>query len=717
MPRLYVLTMRQFEKRPTFHLFLNNEKNHVYLFPIPEKMKYAEVILPLPLASTYVYSIPDEMEPLVRVHVRVTAPFGNKRSYTAIVKEIHEHPPDTSLAYKEIAAVLDESPVIDSRQMQFWDWIASYYLCKTGDVYKAAVPPGLVNNKTKKRVTKREIPESHEKANSRNQQLAGACTALNALTEAQQTALAGVQAVFGTKPVCLLHGVSSCGKTEIYIHLILNTLQQGSHVLYLLPEIAVTKRITERLGRIFGESLMVYHSGFSDSKRVEIWNRLLHAKAPMVVVGVRSSVFLPFANLGLVIVDEEHDDSYRQHDPAPRYHARNAAIMLAQMYGAKTLLGSATPSLESFYNAKSGKYGLVKLPVRYEQTSESLVRLVDVKELRRKKIMKATLFSPLLKTQMEEALKRNEQVVLFQSRRGFALVMECKSCGHVARCVDCEVTLTYHKHVNRLVCHYCGYSVLPLAYCPVCRGTDIKLMGFGTETVEEEIEALFPGIPASRLDLDTARTRKSYERILTDFEQGKTKILIGARMLAKGLDCKQVSVVGIVNADSLMNAPDFRAHERAFQLMMQVISCGGRSGKQGVVVLQTSHPEHPLIQAVQAFDYERMAFEQLSERKMFRYPPYFRLIVLELRYRDESILEELSVHYAETLQQELGERVLPPFAPPVNRVQMLYVRHIMLKLETAFPVVQVRTILEQTNRTMQSLPKFRQVILHYEVDN
>ena len=763
---------------------------YVYLFPIHKKMKYAEVILPLPLEDTYTYSIPVKMEPLIRKYCLVTAPFGKKRYYTAIVKGIHDHNPDLSFECKEVSAVLDERPVIDPRQMQFWDWIASYYLCKTGEVFKAAVPPGLINNVIKKRYTppkeifirlaavcndeevlnallgglkrakqqerlllafaelskpfqpeltreiskkellkasglhssildgliKRRILESYEKEVCRIQMPDGDL-ALNVLTEAQQTAFDEIQAVFNTKPVCLLHGVFLCGKTEIYIRLIQNTLQEGSNVLYLLPEIAVTKKITERLMRIFGDRLVVYHSGFSDHKRVDIWNRLLHANEPMLVVGVRSSVFLPFANLGLVIVDDEHDASYRPHDPAPRFHARNAAIMLAHIYGARTLLGSATPSLESYYNAVSKKYGLVTLNVRYGNTSNPFIHTVNIKDLKRRKIMKETLFSPLLKEKMEEALKRDEQIVLFQNRRGFALVMECKSCDHVVRCVDCDVSLTCHKHTNSLVCHYCGYSVALPIYCPSCGGKEIRLAGFGTEKIEEEIEKLFPDIRTNRLDYDTARTRSAYERILTCFEQGKSKILIGTQMLAKSLCFKQVSVVGVLNADNLMNVPDFRSHERAFQLMMQISGLAGRSHHQGTVVIQTSQPDHPLIQAVQAFDYKRMAIEQLNERKIFRYPPYFRLIILILRGNNEQTLENIAARYAEILYEALGKRVIPPFSPPVNRVQALSVRHIMLKLETTLAITQVRAILDKANRQMQTVPGFSRIVLHYEVDN
>ena len=750
-------------------------------------MKYAEVILPLPLENTYTYRIPSEIEPFVRVYSQVTVPLGKNRSYTAIVKKIHDSLPDSSFECKDIDAVLDGNPVIYSKQMWLWEWIASYYLCKTGEVYKAAVPPGLnrrryvpkketcirlsavccneevmyaifsslkrakqqerlllffvdlaqpfhpelSNDVSKKELLKksgesvsvldglikRGILESYEKEVSRIQQLQGNSQGMNTLTNAQEKAFSEIKAAFLTKSVCLLNGVSSSGKTEIYTHLISDTLQHGKRVLVLLPEIALTNRITERLANVFGNRLLAYHSGVSDNIRVEIWARLLHAKEPVVVIGVRSSVFLPFEHLGLVIVDEEHDSSYWQQDPAPRYHARNTAIMLAHSHGTKTLLCSATPSLESYHNAISGKYGLVRLIEPYGNTKAPLIRLENVKELRRRRIMKDSLFSPFLKEKMEQALKRGEQVVLFQNRRGFSLVMECKSCGHVVRCAQCDVSLTYHKRMDRLVCHYCGSFSSPLSVCPACMGKEIKLMGFGTEKVVEEIESLFPDVQTSRLDFDTARTNSAYKRILKDFEQGKSKILIGTQMLAKGLDYNKVGVVGILNADSLMNVPDFRAHERAFQLMMQVSSCAGLQHQQGIVVIQTSNPDHPLMQAVQTFDFEQMATTQLSERKMFRYPPYFRLITLVLRCADEQMLEHIAVRYTEILFADFGERVSPPFTPPVNRVQMLYVRHILLKFETSMPVNQVRTVLEQANRQMLSIPGFRKVVVHYEVDN
>ncbi|MDR0795725.1 MAG: primosomal protein N' [Tannerella sp.] len=754
-------------------------------------MKFAEVLLPLPLENTYTYRIPDEMLPFVQANDRVIVPFGKKHLYIAVVKQIHESVSGVTYEIKEIMEVLDSCPVINPRQMQFWEWIASYYLCKTGEVYKAAVPTGLISLEPDKKyvprketcirlsavcndeevihavfnslkrakqqerlllnyvdlaqpfqpelsrevskkelvkasgihtsvlegLIKRGILEYYEREVSRIQQSNIECKPPNPLTEDQQKAYVDIQASFQKRQVCLLHGVSMSGKTEIYIHVILEMLQNGSNVLCLLPEIGITKRMTERLAHFFGNRLLVYHSGISDNERVEIWNHVLCAQEPTVTIGVRSAVFLPFVNLGLVVVDEEHDASYRQQDPAPRFHARNAAIMLARMYGAKTLLVSATPSLESYYHALTGKYGFISLKSRYGVIPYPEIKIADIKDLKRRKIMKDTLFSPVLKEKMEEALKRNRQVVLFQNRRGFAEVMECRTCSHVVHCTHCDVCLTVHKYLNRLVCHYCGYSISLPVHCPVCGGKEIRLMGFGTEKVEAEIEMLFPGVQAKRLDMDTARTRGSYEHILTGFEAGKSKILIGTQMVAKGLECSQVGVAGILNADSLMNVPDFRAHERAFQLITQVCNLAGRSNRPGSVVIQTSRPDHPLIQAVRSFDYERMATDQLSERKMYRYPPYFRLIVLVLRCGNEQLLEQITNRYAEILYAELKERVLPPFTPPVARVQVLYVRQILLKLEINLPIEQVRSILDKANRQMQTQPGFSKIMLHYEVDN
>ena len=520
----------------------------------------------------------------------------------------------------------------------------------------------------------------------------------------------------GRRNTYLLYGVTGSGKTEVYIHLVQQELARGRQVLYLLPEIAITTQITERLARLFGDKLLVYHSRFSDNERVEIWNRLLKENGPCVVLGVRSSIFLPFRDLGLIIVDEEHEINYKQQEPAPRYNARNAALVLANMHGGKALLGSATPSIDSYFNALTGKYGLVELTVRYNEGLLPEIQTVNVSELRRKKQMKDTLFSPLLVEQMRKALAAGEQIILFQNRRGFAPMMECRACGWVPRCAHCDVSLTYHKHLHHLTCHYCGYTIRLPEVCPSCHGTDFRMMGFGTEKVEEEIAKLFPNTRVERLDFDSAKTRKAYERILHDFERGRTQILIGTQMVSKGLDFGNVSVVGILNADSLMNIPDFRAHERAYQLMVQVSGRAGRRDKRGLVILQTSQPEHPLIQMVQRFSYKEMVDWQLSERSMFHYPPYYRLIVLVLRSRNEQLLQNLSRDHAERLRKQLGERVLGPVTPPITYMQTLFIRKIILKLEITAAIAPIRSLLEQVEQEMKLNPAFRQIILHYDVD-
>ena len=538
----------------------------------------------------------------------------------------------------------------------------------------------------------------------------------NPLSPAQEKAYGEIHEAFKTKEVCLLHGVTSSGKTEIYVRLIHEVLRLGRQVLYMLPEIAITTQITERLAKLFGDKLLVYHSKFSDNERVEVWNKLLHSDEPMLVLGVRSSLFLPFKDLGLIIVDEEHENTYKQQDPAPRYHARNAAIVLAGMHGGKTLLGSATPSIDSYFNATAGKYGLVELSTRYGDCLMPEIITVDVKELKRKKIMKDTLFSPLLVEKVREALSRGEQAILFQNRRGFAPMIECRGCGWVPHCVNCDVSLTYHKAHNQLVCHYCGYTYRLPQVCPECKGTEFKMQGFGTEKVEEEIAGQFPAAKVERLDFDTARTRTAYERIISDFEKGKTQILIGTQMLSKGLDFGNVSVVGILSADSLMNFPDFRAHERAYQLMVQVSGRAGRRDKRGTVILQTTQPEHPLIRMVQHFAYKEMVSLQLSERSMFRYPPYYRLIVLILRSRNEKALQEMSALYAEKLRARLGERVLGPVTPPITRVQTLHIKKIVLKIEISAGIAPLREILEGIHTEMQGYVPFKQLLVHYDVD-
>lgn len=819
-------------------------------------MKYVDVIVPLPIAGEYTYSLPPALEGKVHGGCRVVVPFGPKKYYTAIVVSVHDSAPE-DYETKDILEVLDERPVLLKRQFDFWQWVSDYYLCTIGDVYKAALPSGLklesetmvvynpdfeasgplppkeqllldllsanpeqcvtqlekaagirnilpvVRSLLEKEAVciKEELKRSYkpkteirvrlagnmrtekalqfqmnmldrpktekqlavlmkyvelsgwngtgetlkEVSRKRLTEAAGVSPAvldalvrkqvlevyssevgrldggrydtlpLNPLSEAQQRAFYQIMSLFQTRNVCLLHGVTASGKTEIYIHLIEQAIQAGKQVLYLLPEIALTTQITERLRRVFGERLGIYHSKFPDAERVEIWNKQLSDRDYDVILGVRSSVFLPFRRLGLVIVDEEHENTYKQQDPAPRYHARSAAIMLASMFGAKTLLGTATPSLESYHNALSGKYGFVQLTERHQQIRLPQIELVDIKELARKKRMTAQ-FSPYLLQKIREALENREQVILFQNRRGFAPMIECRTCGWVPKCRNCDVSLTYHKGLNQLTCHYCGCTYPVPRSCPACGGVELVNRGFGTEKVEDDIKAIFPEARVARMDLDTTRTRSAYERIISDFQNGKTDILIGTQMVSKGLDFDRVSVVGILNADSMLNYPDFRSYERAFQLMAQVAGRAGRKNGQGLVVLQTKSPDLPLIREVMDNDYLRMYREQMEEREMFRYPPFYRLVYVYLKHRKEDVLDQAADWMAQCLRKGLGERILGPDKPPVARIQTLYIKKIVVKVEQQASMSKVRAYLRSVQQALMEDRRFRSLTVYYDVD-
>lgn len=537
----------------------------------------------------------------------------------------------------------------------------------------------------------------------------------NPLNNAQQEALQQINTQFAEKPVVLLHGVTSSGKTEIYIHLIKEALNKGQQVLYLVPEIALTTQLTTRLKRVFGNRLGVYHSKFSDAERVEIWNNVLNDKTYDVVIGVRSSVFLPFRKLGLIIVDEEHETSYKQYDPAPRYHARNAAIVLASMHGAKTLLGTATPSIESFYNAEAGKYGLVTLEKRHEDMELPEFLVVDTKEAYRKKRMESH-FSDELLGQMKKALDNKEQIILFQNRRGYAPYIECKACTYVPKCKNCDVSLTVHKVFNTLTCHYCGYSEPIPALCPACKTPGLNTKGFGTEKIEDEIKLIFPEARVSRMDLDTTRSKKAYEKLISDFEQHKVDILIGTQMVTKGLDFERVSVVGVLNADNMLNFPDFRAHERAFQLLAQVSGRAGRKYKRGLVVLQTSVPTHPVIGQVLRNDYAALYKVQCSERYQFKYPPYHRMIVISLRHKDVTVVKQAAYEMGVRLRSVFSTRVLGPVDPPVGRIQNLFIKQLILKIENEASPAKAKEILDSIADSLLALPKFKSVRIGIDVD-
>lgn len=539
--------------------------------------------------------------------------------------------------------------------------------------------------------------------------------AVKTLSEAQQEAYNQILFQFLKKKVVLLRGVTSSGKTEIYMHLIRQALERHEQVLYLLPEIALTVQIRQRLQKVFGDRLGIYHSKYSDAERVEIWKRQLSDNPYDVILGARSAVLLPFSNLGLVIIDEEHETSFKQQDPAPRYHARSLAIMLAQQYGAKTLLGSATPSAESWHNAEVGKYGLVELNQRFKGIDLPEIRVVDVKDMQRRKMMYGPV-SPMLLDTMRQALEEGEQVILFQNRRGFAPMIECRVCGWVPKCENCDVSLTLHKNMNQLTCHYCGYTYSVPKVCPNCESEDLRPYGYGTEKIEEKIMELFPGVPVARMDLDTTRSRNAYERIINDFSAGRTKILIGTQMVSKGLDFDHVRVVGILNADSMLNMPDFRAYEHAYTMMAQVAGRAGRKGKRGIVVLQTKNREQPVISQVVNNDMKGFYAQMLAERRLFHYPPFYRLIYVYLKHKDEGRVDTAALEMGGRLRQWLGARVLGPDKPSVSKVRTLFIRKIMLKLEPGIDMAKVRRCLYLAQQQMEQDKRYVSLMIYYDVD-
>lgn len=817
---------------------------------------YIDVLLPLPLANWYTYSLPESLEGQVQTGSRVIVSFGRKKFYTALVANVHYCPPE-GYEIKEVTEVLDTRPILLPQQFRLWKWMASYYLCTMGDVYKAALPSGMklesetivtanpdyeattpltpreqqvldlltqdpeqcitqlekrlnvtrnilpvINNLLAKGAisVKEELKRNYKPKTEIRVKLSPDCqteerlhqlfdelgrapkrlallmkylelsgfftnkaslrevskkelltradatptifnglvekgifetylyevgrldreqtrtVAINPLNPAQQAAYDAILSHFREKNVCLLHGVTSSGKTEIYIHLIRQAIESGRQVLYLLPEIALTTQITERLKRVFGGRIGIYHSKFPDAERVEIWQKQLRPEGHYdIILGVRSSVFLPFHNLGLIIVDEEHETTYKQQDPAPRYHARDTAIMLASIYGAKVLLGTATPSIDSYHNALAGKYGLVTLNERYKDIRLPEIRIVDIKELARKKMMNGP-FSPELLAAVRQALERHEQVILFQNRRGFAPMIECKVCGWVPKCKNCDVSLTYHKGLNQLTCHYCGYTYAVPRSCPACGSVELVNRGFGTEKIEDNIREIFPDAKVARMDLDTTRSRSAYERIIADFEAGKTHILIGTQMVSKGLDFDHVSVVGILNADNMLNYPDFRAHERAFQLMAQVAGRAGRRDKRGLVILQTKSPDLPVIHQVVTNDYKHMYEDQTAERKLFHYPPFCRFIYVYLKHRKEDVVTQAADTLAAWLRTAFGDKVLGPDKPPVGRIQMLFIKKIVIKLDLNMSGTKVRDYLLSVQRQLIEDERFRSLVVYYDVD-
>ena len=536
------------------------------------------------------------------------------------------------------------------------------------------------------------------------------------LSPAQQAAEDSIQKQFNEKNVVLLHGVTSSGKTEIYIHLIKKAIDEGKQVLYLLPEIALTVQMTRRLQNVFGSRLGIYHSKYSDAERVEIWKKQLSNEPYDVILGARSAVFLPFTRLGFVIVDEEHETSFKQQDPAPRYHARSTAIMLARMYeGAKVLLGTATPSMESYHNACTGKYGYVQLTTRYKDVAMPEIRVVDTKDLYHRKMMRGA-FSPDLLEAMRTALRNKKQVLLFQNRRGFAPMVECKVCGWVPKCKNCDVSLTYHRSMNLLTCHYCGYTYPVPKQCPNCESTELLGRGYGTEKIEDRVRELFPEARIARMDLDTTRSAGAYGRIIDDFSCGRTDILIGTQMITKGLDFSGVTVVGILNADTMLNYPDFRAYEQAFQMLSQVSGRAGRRDERGLVILQTKSADLPVIQQVVAGDFQTFAHDLLEERSMFRYPPFYHLVYVYLRHRNEQLVDSAAIEMASRLRQAFADRVLGPDKPAVARVKTESIRKIVIKLEQGINLQLARQCMAEARTQLLQDKRYAAMTVFFDVD-
>lgn len=821
--------------------------------------KYADVILPLPVGETFTYALPETMQTQACVGGCVIVPLGNRKMYSAVIARLHDDKPD--YVTKEVLELNGDGPLVLPAQLRLWRWIADYYLCTLGDVYKAALPSGLklesessvmyvddftdvdtltptekrvydlleqepvqtlsalqkqtgitsilgiVNRMLDKRAVrvKEEVRRTYkprtlpcvritqeyfdeaalrgfffslpQKSKQRDllerymhlsstgaaqvlqnysmlkdvtrdellQENLYSPSTLNTLrkkgvleiwqkpvgrlsesflptelimhplSQAQQLAMQQIEDIWTQKDVCLLHGVTGSGKTEVYIHLIQKELGRGRQVLYMLPEIVLTTQLTERLKRVFGDRLGVYHSRYPDAERVEVYRKMLSDKPYDIIVGVRSSIFLPFHNLGLVIVDEEHETSFKQQDPAPRYHARNAVLVLAAQMGAKTLLGTATPSLETYRNALTGKYGLVTLNTRYRDVQLPAIQVVDVKELRRKRLMYGP-FSPRLVDLMREALRHRRQVILFQNRRGYSPVVECHVCGWTPRCEKCDVSLTYHQRLHRMVCHYCGTPYPVPLQCPNCESKEIRNVGYGTERIEDQLRNILPEARVARMDLDTTRSRMAYEQILQDFQQGKTDVLVGTQMVTKGLDFERVSVVGILDADGMLSQPDFRSHERAFQLMEQVAGRAGRKGGQGIVVLQTKDVNSPVVQQVVGHDYVGMYQAQMEERELFSYPPCCRLVSVYIKHRDKRVLDALSRDMAQLARRTFGDRVLGPDTPPIARVQMMYIRKVLVKIELSASISRARDCLRQIQKYLLALPQYKSAQVYYDVD-
>ena len=666
-----------------------------YMSPIGEVYKAA---LPSGLKAE------DGYRPKTEIYITLTPQFRNEQALHVAINMLHR-------ADKQLAAL------IDYLALSHWDSVEGSACRETVvEITRDELLNAGHGLPTVNALVKRGLLETYEREVGRlNHGGEPHLEKVKPLSDVQQDAFNKIQFSFLGKNVTLLHGVTSSGKTEIYIHLIRQALEKKQQVLYLLPEIALTVQIMQRLQHVFGNRLGIYHSKYSDAERVEIWQKQLSPHPYDVILGARSAVFLPFQNLGLVIIDEEHETSYKQQDPMPRYHARSAAIVLAQMFGAKTLLGTATPSMETYYNAKTGKYGLVEIFQRYKGIELPEIQVVDVKDLQHRKMMNGP-FSPILLNKVREALEHGEQAILFQNRRGYAPVIECKQCGWVPHCQHCDVSLTLHRNLNQLTCHYCGYTYQVPTECPACGCKELRTKGYGTEKIEAEVQDIFPEARIARMDLDTTRSRSAYERIISDFASGRTNLLIGTQMISKGLDFDKVSVVGILNADSMLNYPDFRAYEHAFMMMAQVSGRAGRKGKRGLVILQTKSPDLPIIQQVVRHDYAAHYQSLIVERQQFHYPPYYRLVYVYLKHKQDWVVDTAAVEMASRLRQWFGARLLGPDKPAVAKVKSLSIRKLVLKLELGINMGDVRKYLALAQQQMLQDKRYVSLQIYYDVD-
>ena len=744
-------------------------------------MHFADVILPLPLDGTFTYSLPPQWQECVKPGCRVLVPFGRSKHYVGIVATLHDNKPtgyevkdilqpiDTqpillpeqyrlwqwiadyymspigevykaalpaglkaedgyrpkTETYIRLTSQFSSEPslhialdMLQRAPKQLKAFTDFLYLAEEGDVTRDELLNEGHALQTVSMLVKRGMLETYKVEVGRlNHSGEPHPENIKRLSAAQETAYNQILMSMMKKQVTLLHGVTSSGKTEIYIHLIQREIDQHRQVLYLLPEIALTVQMMERLHRVFGDRLGIYHSKYSDAERVEIWQKQLSGHPYDVILGARSAVFLPFQRLGLIIVDEEHETSFKQQDPMPRYHARSAAIMMGALAAPSpsVLLGSATPSLETYHNAMTGKYGYVQLTERHQGIELPEIQVVDTHDLRHRKMMHGP-FSPLLLSKVREALERGEQAILFQNRRGYAPVLTCKACGWVPHCQNCDVSLTYHRQLNQLVCHYCGAVYQVPVECPACGETNLLTRGYGTEKIESEVREVFPEARISRMDLDTTRTRHAYERLISDFASGRTNLLIGTQMISKGLDFDRVSVVGILDADTMLNYPDFRAFEHAFMMMSQVSGRAGRKGHRGLVILQTSQPQLPLIRQVVEGDYAAFYRSLLTERREFHYPPYYRLIYVYLKHRTDPMVETAARELGYRLRQWFGSRVLGPDKPGVARVKSLSIRKLVLKLEPQLNMADVRKYLALAQQQMLQDKRYASLQVYYDVD-